>query len=348
MRPALAWFGRIVGVVFLLAIGFGAWKIFLDGRAPAQRPDLAHIPAELGPAPAGYPTLNAIYLAFMLGMIEPADLGKDQPAPANVAVEKDLVYGKVGDRDLMLDVYYPKVAPAKPVPMLVFIHGGGWSGGKRGDYQIYCNRFAEWGYVVATISYRFHQEAKFPACVQDTNAALRWMRAHGARFGGDPERMAVLGGSAGGYLAMMAAYASDVPELQGDAGNPGVSSRVQAIVNLYGPSDLTTPEAQVAPQVTGLIGKSFAEVPETYKLASPLSHLDKDDPPTLIVHGTLDQVVTVLQSDALAERLKDLGTDYWYDRADGWPHTFDIVLTNFEHTSKVIRAFLQAKGLGTD
>ena len=79
-----------------------------------------------------------------------------------------------------------------------------------------------------------------------------------------------------------------------------------------------------------------------------MSHLDKDDPPTLIIHGTIDQVVTVVQSDTLAEKLKGLGADYWYDRADGWPHTFDVVLKNFDHTSAVMRAFLKAKGLGVD
>jgi len=349
MSSGMRWFGRIVGVVLFLALAVAAWWIFLDGRAPAKRPDLVRMPEAIVPAaPMGYPTLNALFLGFAAGAIETAKIDEEHPAPATVAVEKDIVYGKVGERELMLDVYYPRATPAKPAPMLVFIHGGGWSGGKRSDYQIYCNRFADWGYVVATISYRFHQEAKFPACVQDTNAAIRWMRANGTRFGGDPARIAVMGGSAGGYLSMMAAYASDVPELQGDAGNPGVSSRVQAMVNLYGPCDLTAPEAQNAPQVTGLIGKSYAEAADTYKLASPLAHLDKEDPPTFIIHGTLDQVVTVVQSDTLAEKLKGLGTDYWYDRVDGWPHTFDIVLKNFDHTTAAIRAFLKAKGLGTD
>jgi len=345
MPRYLVWLGRLTALMFFVVVGLGTWKLFFDGRPPAQRPDLVRLPAELPPAPAGYPTLNAIYLAFLAGWVEPVDINKDHPTPETVAVEKDILYGQVGDRALQLDVYYPKVTPAKPTPMLVFIHGGGWSGGERRDYQIYCHRFAEWGYVVATISYRFYKEALFPACVQDTNAAIRWMRANGARFGGDPARIAVMGGSAGGHLSLMAAYASDVPELQGEAGNAGVSSRVQAVVNLYGPVDLTDPVAQVAPQVTGLIGKSYAEAPELYKLASPVAHLDKDDPPTLIIHGTLDQVVTVRQADQLAQQLKSLGAEYWYDRVDGWPHTFDIVRKNFDHTSAVMRAFLEEKGL---
>lgn len=348
MKKILRWMALGMLGIIVLIFAFATWYLLFDGRPPARRPDLVHVPVEVPKAGFAYPTVNALYLGFALGQIPIANIQEDHPAPAGVTVEPDQVFATIGERKILLDVYRPTTLPAKPAPILLFIHGGGWSGGTKRDYQVYCNKFAEWGYVVASMTYRFVNEAKFPACVQDTNAAIRYLRANAARFGGDPNRMAAIGGSAGGHLSLMAAYAPDVPELQGDGGNPGVSTRLQAVVNLYGPTDLTLPAANDNPTVTKFIGKSFAEAPELYKLASPLTHLDKNDPPTLIIQGTLDTTVPPSQSDLLAERLKALGVEYWYDRIDGWPHTLDIVLVNFEHTSALIREFLKAHGLGTE
>ena len=146
---------------------------------------------------------------------------------------------------------------------------------------------------MATVGYRLSGEAKYPAAVQDTKCAVRWLRANAAANNMDPNRIAVMGGSAGGYLAMMIGYSSDVPELEGDGGNPGVSSRVNVVVDAYGPTDLTAPIAQTAPQVTSFLGKSYADDPDLFRKASPITYLTPDDPPTLIFQGTVDDTVPV-------------------------------------------------------
>ena len=346
MKTFLRWTLCIVGVLLVVVLCAAGYLLLIQGRAPATRADLVRVPVQVQPPAKGYPTTNALYLAFALNQISMAKIQEDHPAPEGVTVEKNIAYANLSPRNL-LDVYRPKPS-AKAPPILLFIHGGGWSGGDKHDYEIYCNRFAEWGYVVASMMYRLAPENKYPACIQDTNAAIRFLRANAARFGGDPDRIAVIGGSAGGYLSMMAGYASEVAEFQGDGGNTGVSSRVQAVVDLYGPTDLTVPEAQNNQTCIRFFGKPYAEMPEAYKQGSPLTHLDKTDPPTLIIQGTLDDIVKPSQSDALAEKLKSLGMDYWYDSIDGWPHTLDIVYANFDHTSALIREFLRAKGLGTE
>ncbi|HSW00766.1 MAG TPA: alpha/beta hydrolase [Sedimentisphaerales bacterium] len=193
--------------------------------------------------------------------------------------------------------------------------------------KYYCVKFAEKGYVTATASYRLTQEAPFPAAVEDVKCAVRWLRANASAYQIDPNRIAVSGNSAGGHLALMVGY-SDDPSLEGAGGNPGVSSRVCAAVDFYGLADLTSESVRKHKLITDFLGgKAFEEAPEVFKQASPLCHLTKDDPPTLIFQGTLDNLVPVAQSDALAEKLKELGIDCVYERYEGWPHAMDAAET---------------------
>ena len=138
-------------------------------------------------------------------------------------------------------------------------------------------------------------------------------------------RIAAIGGSAGGHLSMMLGYSAGVPELEGNGGHAEFSSAVNAVVDLYGPVDITLPEHRGNPTVLGFFGgKTYDEIPDQYKLASPWFHLDPKDPPTLILHGTIDTIVPVSQSDILNAKLKELGVPVTYDRLDGYPHTMDI------------------------
>jgi len=150
------------------------------------------------------------------------------------------------------------------------------------------------------------------------------MRANAAELGVDPDRIAVSGNSAGGHLSMMVGYASGIPELEGDGGHPGVSSVVQAVVNFYGPVDLTTAYALSRPEPAKFLGMGYDQNPDLFDMASPLHHLSKGDPPTLILHGVIDELVPIRQADRLAARLKELGIPYLYDRYPGWPHTMDL------------------------
>ena len=178
--------------------------------------------------------------------------------------------------------------------------------------------------MTATVTYRLTGEAPFPAAVHDVKCAVRWLRAHAALYRVDPKRIAVSGNSAGGHLSMMIGY-SDDPALEGNGGNNDISSRVSAVVNFYGPTDLTTDFAQKQGVVEDFMGGiSFNEASENYKMASPLFHLTEDDPPTLIFHGAIDSTVPITQADKLAEKLKELRIDYVYERYNGGPHVMDL------------------------
>ena len=323
--PALriACLGLIVFVVLC--------AMYFSGLAQAQ--------TKLPPPPApGYESRKDIMAAFLTGKLK--ILTPKVPLPDNVELISNIEYGKVGERSLLLDIYKPKHL-TKPVPGLIFIHGGGWSGGDKEVYRLHASRYAQRGYVAVSIAYRLSGEAPFPAAVEDAKCAVRWMRSQGKCYGIDPDNIAVLGGSAGGHLAMMVGYSSDVPELEGDGGHRQVSSKPQVVVNLYGPSDLTAPIAQGSDVVHRFLGgKTYAEDPELYKKASPIFYLTGDDPPTLILHGTLDEVVPIAQSDALEAKLKVLEIPYTYDRLEGWPHTMDVAEPVFNRCVFFIDQFL--------
>ncbi|MFG0331864.1 MAG: alpha/beta hydrolase fold domain-containing protein [Maioricimonas sp. JB049] len=248
-------------------------------------------------------------------------------APDDVTIKQNVVYGMGGEHELKLDLYRPARQDGV-VPGLIFVHGGGWSGGAKKDYRFYGIHFAQQGYVVVSIDYRLSGVAKYPAAVEDTKCAVRWMRAHAADLGVDPDRIGIAGGSAGGHLALMVGLSSDVAELEGSGGHGDQSSRVQAVVDLYGPADLTTDFARENENAIKLLkrflGSTLDEDTLLYQQASPITYVDADDPPILMLHGTIDEVVPVNQSDLLAAALEDAGVPYIYDRLPGWPHAMDI------------------------
>jgi len=280
---------------------------------------------EVPPIPEGYTDELAVKTAILLGRIKLIDAG-NVSTPDNIEEILNIEYGVGGERRLHLDLYLPK-GRKKATPAVIFIHGGAWKGGKRSDMKFYCVKFAEKGYITATVTYRLTGEAPFPAAVHDVKCAVRWLRANATKFLLNPERIVVSGNSAGGHLSMMIGY-SDDQSLEGNGGNNGISSRVCAVVNFYGPTDLTTDFAKKQGVVEDFMGgKTFDESPNVYKLASPLFHLTKDDPPTLIFHGTIDSTVPIVQADKLADKLKKLRIDHVYERYDGWPHAMDLAET---------------------
>lgn len=268
------------------------------GGEPSAAPKTGTLTPEPPPAPKGYKTPLEVMAALATKQIKV--ISQEEELPPGVVEMKDLEYGKVGERSLRLDLYLPDKLD-RPLPGLIFIHGGAWSGGTRDVYRYYTVRFAKQGFVAATISYRLSNEAPFPAAVEDAKCAVRWLRGNAAKYHVDPDKIAVIGGSAGGHLAMMVGYSADVRELEGKGGQTGVSSRVAAVVNFYGPSDLTTPFARGNDSVKKFLGgKTYEEAKEIYEKASPITYLTRDDPPTLILHGTIDDVVPIEQSVAEA------------------------------------------------
>ena len=274
--------------------------------------------------PQGYANVDALQEAINAGKYEV--IGPQHvEITDDTVVEKDLEYGRIGDYVLLLDLYRPKQVD-KPVPGLVFIHGGGWGEKGKDFYAYWTARYANRGYVCATIEYRMSWEAKFPAAVEDAKCAVRWMRANAAKYGVDPARIGVVGLSAGAHVALMVAYTPHLIELEGDAGHADHSSRVQAVVSYYGPTDLVADGVRDLKAVRQFIGEHFGKAPGQYLKASPITHVSKDAPPTLLFHGAIDAIVPVAQSDALANKLRLLGVPCLYDRQPGWHHAMDLLV----------------------
>ena len=168
---------------------------------------------------------------------------------AEIDLERDILYGQAGDTKLKLDLAKPE--GDGPFPAIVFIHGGGWLGGHRNAYRSAIEEAARRGYVAVTISYRLVQfeepvtestkgDPIFPAQVHDAKAAVRWLRANAEKYDVDPERIGVTGASAGGHLSLMVGLTDAEDGLEGDSGSPDQSSRVQAVVNMFGPTELAS------------------------------------------------------------------------------------------------------------
>jgi acetyl esterase/lipase len=222
----------------------------------------------------------------------------------------DVVYARYGERALKLDLYRPK-RQAGLLPAVVIVHGGGWINGDKTKFRGLAQRLAERGYVTAAIEYRLAGEAKFPAAVHDCNAAVRWLRANADTYGIDPQHIGAVGGSAGGHLVGLMAAAPHLRELQGEGGNAGVSSQLQAAVVMAGPLELATgPVAERSrhqPEISNSnrwLDKTVDEAPELYRLASPSTHLSSTTPAMLFMHGELDHPE---QNAASRKRLVELG-----------------------------------------
>lgn len=299
-----------------------------------------------GQAPRGYPRVEELYAAYLLGGFR---LIERQPAvPQEIRYEPGVTYARANGQELKLDLYFPpghKAGDASPI--LILIHGGGWKSGQREDYRPYANKIAKAGYVVASLSYRLSSIAKFPAQIRDVNAALRFLADRPTKYGIDTDRIVIMGGSAGGHLAMLAGFAREEADFRPEADSElelesaGADSeqgpfRIAAVFNFYGPSDLTTPFARSLPVLAEFIGKSYEEDSQAYRAASPFFRVTKNAPPTLIVHGTLDDIVPVDQSDKLAEALHRSRVPFRYERLFGWPHTMDLAEPVFGYLSDVV------------
>jgi acetyl esterase/lipase len=261
------------------------------------------------------------------------------PAPAGVTIEQDVAY-LPPDRAEKLDLYLP-AGRAKGVrsPAVLIIHGGGWVGGDKAagrEFNI-GTTLAQAGYVCASANYMMDAGKRWPTNVQDCKNAVRFLRARADQYGVDAARVGVIGGSAGGHLALMVGYTpgvagTDPGEAPGGGPYPGVSDKVSAVVDLYGISDLRTrrktdkdgtPVGEPA-ATTQLFDGTAAEKPDLWRLASPVAHVTPASPPTLILHGTRDTTVDRDQATQLAAKLKEHGVAHRLVMVEGAGHTFDL------------------------
>ena len=253
--------------------------------------------------------------------------------PKGVRVERDLQYVPGGDEAQRLDLYLPEQTSGKPLPMVVWIHGGGWRGGSKAG----CPGlgFIGQGYALASVEYRFSQKALFPAQIQDCQAALRWLRANSPKYNLDPAHIGVWGSSAGGHLVALLGTAGGKHAFAPVGGNEDQSDRVQAVCDNFGPTDFNTVMQQAADDknvknifkfntpadpYSGLIGVSLGSDKQKGEAVSPVHYVSKDNAPFLILHGTWDALVPYAQSGELVAALKAQGVDVLLQTLPGSGH----------------------------
>lgn len=244
--------------------------------------------------------------------------------PEGVHILRDWTYATVDGERLELDLYLPESFD-KPLPLIVWIHGGGWVTGERSPCPV--AMLATRGYAVASISYRLSRgEVTFPTPLHDCKAAIRWLRANAWRFGCDPERIGVLGASAGGQLAALLGTTADDPAFDGNYGISGVSSRVQAVCTLFAATDFVHLEAveddhwRINLVAKALLHGPPSKHPELAAAASPVTHVSKTSAPFLLIHGTADSMIPPAQSERMHQALKAAGADSSLLLIEGMPH----------------------------
>ncbi|WP_372897919.1 alpha/beta fold hydrolase [Stieleria sp.] len=259
----------------------------------------------------------------------------------------DVTYARYGDRALKMDIYRPKGAWGA-LPAVVCIHGGGWANGNRTSHGKIAQALAARGYVAATISYRLSGEAPFPAAIHDCKAAVRFLRAEAKAFGIDPAKIGAIGLSAGGHLTALLATSSGDEALEGPGGNAAFSSAIQAAVPMGAQTDLLSQRTREisATEDRGTIWRQFLggalkDAPETYRLASPLQHLDKTDPPCWFITGETDDPST--RADAFRRRMNELGIPSGLTVIKDAPHPFLGRQVWFDEAIDVADAFFRER-----
>lgn len=229
---------------------------------------------------------------------------------AAVAVEKDVVFGKGGDLDLKLDIYRPPAGVQKRMATIHF-HGGGFAGGSKETLSERIRPFAALGYVAIAAQYRLSGQAGFPALVNDAKAAIRWTRANATTLGIDPQRIAVVGYSAGGYHALFTAGTANRPEFEGTGGNAAVSSQVAVCVAYYPATNV--PASMLPP------GSDAAAT----LAANATTYIAAGFPPTIVFHGTKDTTIRIESSERLVQQIRAAGVPVEFHEFEGVPHVFD-------------------------
>jgi acetyl esterase/lipase len=253
-------------------------------------------------------------------LLLPLPLAAQQPAPQasqrqdppfilpdSVELRRDIVYARYGAREVKLDLYLPKTGGG-PFPAIVYIHGGGWRNGSKSAFSRQAAHMATKGFAGACIEYRLSGEAKFPAALHDSKAAVRWVRANAKKLNIDPDRIGAAGGSAGGHLAALLGTTAHIRDFEGDGGNAGVSSQVQAVAAFNPAVDLVSfgkgDPGNAQNSVFAFLGATYADKPELWASATPTTHVSAKSAPTLFLHGTADTTVPYQQSIDMGAALK--------------------------------------------
>jgi acetyl esterase/lipase len=270
---------------------------------------------------------------LLFGLLRPGVAGEP---PQRVL--RDIEYARPGGVLLLLDLYLPERASGK-LPVILSVHGGGWhSGSKEASPGTH---FTRYGYAVAAINYRLIGQGVFPAQIEDCKAAVRWLRAHAAEYDLDAAHIGAWGASAGGHLVALLGSSGGVRELEGDLGNPRQSSRVQAVVDYFGPTDLARwrpspdPAVNVKLSESRLIGADVTTHPAQAARANPITYVRPGAPPFFIGHGAADSLVPVSQSKLLYDALERAGVPAVLRIVPGAGHSVHALALD-----EAVRAFL--------
>jgi len=263
--------------------------------------------------------------------------------PAGLLIEKDIVYGEAGGHQLKLDVYRKAPTDAdvnlqNRLPAVIAVHGGAWRGGSKQEFAALCQGLANYGYVAFSVDYRLVTPTnnKYPAQIDDVQRAVRWVRSNAKQYNIDPDRVGAIGASAGGHL--VALLGTTETHDNSDPALATYSSRVNCVVDLFGPTDFTVMQGEVPATgdangtanmvavaislVRDFLGKTIAEAPEVYREASPITHIDKKTVPFLIFHGTADPLVPLDQSQRFYDALRKADIEAQFIKFEGEGHGF--------------------------
>jgi acetyl esterase/lipase len=274
-------------------------------------------------------------------------LGCAGEATAAPKAARDVRFATVDGTPLLLDVY-PAQNGAKPVGLIVWVHGGAWRAGSRASPDLL--GLTSRGWALASVDYRLSTVARFPAQVFDIKAALRHLRAHAAKYGVAGVPFVIAGSSAGAHLAALVGVSNGEPELEGSVGSElKASSDVQAIVSLYGASNLTSILGQSSPHGLSvrvpaldlLLGGQPDAQPALARLASPVFHVDASDPPLLLFHGDQDDQMPIQQSRELEAAYQKLGLTVQLEVVPGAGHG-GAAFTDAAHLERIDQ-FLRAR-----
>ena len=335
----------------------GKQEVGLDGKVLIQAEDSTAPPGGVSLESAGLKVEVDSLVLESTGTSQAASEPTSSPTTESTApaigvppgnpitpVAADLTYATVDGEDLKLDIYRP--AASGTYPVVIYIHGGGFTACDKNEGQHWASYLVPWGYAVVSVNYRLAPQDRFPAAIADVQCAIAWVKGHGAEYGLDTTRIALIGSSAGGHLALLAGLSS-APGAPKPTWTPtcgsGTDLTVQAVVSHSGPTDLkkitTTPEGAEA--VKAFLG-SLCGDSALCAAASPMTYVTAGAPPVLLFHGTADDIVPVDNARSLATALKEAGASVTYVEVEGAEHVFPLEEAQF----KTLHQFLDAH-LGT-
>ena len=312
--------------------------------------------------PASDPPLNAATIAEAATLppgytpftVETAERGivKNYPfirrlsstVPPDVTARRGLVYARYGEREMLLDLFRPK-KKGPPRPAVILVHGGAWISGHYTMENPFAIALAQRGYVALTVQYRLSNEAKYPAQIHDLKAAVRWLRANAAQLGVDKKRVAAAGASAGGHLVALLGATNGLKNFEGEGGNPNANSTVQAVVDIDGTATFIDP-GNIAKEIKGpydtntrLTGYTYAQNPDIWREASPITHVQAQSAPTLFLNSSSYRPFQ--QREEMSEKLQKLGIASEIVVIPDTPHPFWLFQPWFTPTLNHLEQFLQ-------